>query len=251
MKSLIFLSALILVLTVTPITAQEQVPNTVSFNGFSFSFDSEIATRVNITQYLTEPADVFPPHGLHTHFVIYGEQPPDASIVGIRVYAMNDLATHEHTQAQVSQLQAMLAEQRDLATYTAGTENPLPFLPVVAAGQIIRARAHYVVTSDVTGISYITAYQQGPQPFLQQDFLYTFQGVSADGEYYISAVFRVNPEVFPTEMRTDFVYKTFLDELPDYLSESTTQLNEAQPSDFAPSLDMLDAVIQSIRFESN
>lgn len=251
MKFLKLLSALILALMVAPITAQEQDTNTVSFNDFSFSFYSELATQVNITQYLTEPADIFPPQGLHTHFVIYGEQLPDSNIVGIRVYRVADLAAYEHTQQQLTQLQSLLAERRDLTSYATNTDSPLPFLPVVAAGQIIRARAHYVGTSDVTGISYITAYQQGPQQLLQQDFLYTFQGVSTDGEYYVSAVFRVNPEAFPTEMRTDFDAQVFLNELPDYLSESTAQLVDAEPSDFAPSLDMLDTVIQSFRFESN
>jgi len=250
MKFLKVFAAVVLLLVAVPMFAQESVTNTVRFNNFSFSFDPALATHVNIAQYLTEPADVFPPQGLHTHFVIYGEQPPDASIVGIRVYRMSDLATHEHTQEQVSQLQSLLAERRDLATYTVGTENPLPFLPVVAAGQTIRARAQYVGTSDVTGISYVTAYQQAAEPLLQNNFLYTFQGISTDGAYYVSAVFRVNPASFPTEMPADFDYQAFLDRLPDYLRESAVQLNDAAPATFAPSLDLLDAVVQSFDFES-
>ena len=119
----------------------------------------------------------------------------------------------------------------------ASTENPLPFLPTIAAGQIISARVQYVGTPEVTGISYITAYQEVAEPLIQADFLYTFQGISVDGKYYVSAIFRVNPDIFPTELPTNFNYEVFLDQLPDYLSENVAQLNNPQPQlSFRPSI---------------
>lgn len=250
MKLLNVLAVLMLVIVAAPTFAQADTTNIVRFNGFSFSFDSALATRVSITRYLTEPADVFPPQGKHTHFVIYSEQPPDTNIVGIRVYRVDDLAMYGHTQQQVTQLRTLLEKRQDLATYSLGTDNPLPFLPVVAAAETIRARAAYVGTPYVKGISYLTAYQQAAEPLLQHNFLYTFQGISMDGDYYVSAVFRVNPASFPTEMPTDFDYQAFLDQLPDYLGDSAAQLSAAAPVMFAPSLDLLDAVIHSFVFES-
>lgn len=243
-------AAFILMWIAVPAIAQENPANTVSFNDFSFSFDAGLATHVSITHYLSEPTDVFPPQGEHTHFIIYGEDPPDASIVGIRVYRIDDLAAHEHTQQQVTQLQALLTERRDLTQLVNSTLPPLPFLPVQAALQTIHARAQYVGTPAVTGISYITAYQQVAEPLLQDIFLYTFQGISTDGVHYVSAAFRVNPESFPTEMPADFDYQAFPDQLPDYLTESAAQLNTAPVDTFTPSLDLLDAVIESFAFES-
>ena len=252
MRFLKVFAAMMFILIAVPMFAQADTDKTnrVSFNGFSFSFTPALATHVSITQYLTEPPDVFPPQGKHTHFVIYGESPVDSSIVGIRLYHINDLAQNEQMQQQVTQLKALLAKRGDLTTNAAGTDSPLPFLPVVAAGQIIRARAAYVETADVAGISYITAYQQAAQPLLQSDFLYTFQGISTDGTDYVSAVFRVNPKSFPTEMPSDFDYQTFLDQQPTYLSESAAQLSNAAPESFAPALGLLDAVVQSFAIDS-
>ncbi|MFN8420659.1 MAG: hypothetical protein U0528_15665 [Anaerolineae bacterium] len=148
------------------------------------------------------------------------------------------------------QLQQLLRARRDLAEYAASTANPLPFLPAVAAGQTIRARVRYLGTAAVSGISYVTAYQQAAEPLVQRDYLYTFQGISADGRYYISVVFRVSPESFPTTIPTDFDYQTFLSNLPAYLSESTAQLNSAAPESFAPALPLIDDLVQSFDFAS-
>lgn len=252
MKFLKVFAALLLMFLAAPTFAQvaTDTTNTVSFNGFSFSFASALATHVSITQFLTEAPDVFPPQGKHTSFVIYGDQPVEANVVGIRVYRVADLTQNEQMQQQAMQLEALLVDRHDLTANAAGTDNPLPFLPLVAAGQIIRARAAYVETSDLTGISYITAYQQAVQPLLQSDFLYTFQGISTDGAYYVSAVFRVNPETLPTEMQSDFDYQAFLDQLPTYLDESAVQLSNAAPETFAPALGLLDEVVQSFAIES-
>ncbi|MBC7810761.1 MAG: hypothetical protein H7175_06430, partial [Burkholderiales bacterium] len=196
--------------------AQENVTNTVAFNDFSFSFDSALATHVTIDQYLTEPADVFPPQGAHTHFVLAGDQPVADNIVGIRVYRTADLAAQEHLQEQVTRLQSLLAERHDLNQFASVSANDpanvLPFLPVVAAGQTIKARVQYVSTANMNGIIYVTAFQQAAEPLTQRDFLYTFQGLSADGATYVSAVFRVSPQSIPAEVPADFNYEEFLAE---------------------------------------
>ncbi len=231
-----------------PTFAQEKRTNRITFNDFSFSYDAELASQVVITQYLTEPADVFPPQGKHTLFVLSSEEEPDNSSVGIRVYRMADLAQYDHTQSQLIQLQELLAERRDLTQYVASSENTLPFLPVIAAGQTIHARVAYVATPKLIGISYLTAYQEAAEPLVQHDFLYTFQGISTDGKYYVSAVFRVNPNSFPTVLPADFNYETFLAQMPEYLEDSTTQLAISAPETFTPSLVTLDSIVQSVEF---
>jgi hypothetical protein len=250
MKFLKFLTILFLVLITVPTFAQDNVTNTISFNDFRFSFASDLASHASITQYLANPEDAFPPQGKHMLFVLSGEAQPDNSLVGIRVYRTADLAEYDHNQKQLTQLQSLLAERRDLTHYAASTENTLPFLPVVAAGQTIRARVAYVGTPNLTGISYITAFQEAAEPLVQGNFLYTFQGVSNNGQFYVSAIFRVNPEALPTELPVDFNYETFSAQLPDYLKNISAQLTAATPDAFAPSLSVLDAVVQSAAFKS-
>jgi hypothetical protein len=252
MKILKLLSALVLILTAIPVFAQDDTLNSVSYNGFTFSFDTSLGNHVGITQYLNDLTDVMPPDAKQTHFVVSNDPLVTDSIIGIRVYKVADLASLEHTQQQVIRLQELLAERHDLSQFETSSENAntqdntLPFLPVIAAGQTLRARVHYVGMPELSGISYITAYQQAAQPLVQADVLYTFQGISADSAYYVSVVFRVQPEAFPSETAADFNYEAFLGGIAAYFDETTAQFNTATPASFTPSLQLIDDLTQSI-----
>jgi hypothetical protein len=255
------LKALILVLllafAVTPAFAQDDTVNTVAFNGFSFSFDDAVATNVNITQYAGDPADSpFVPDPAHTQFLLYSATatptPAPESLFdglgGVRVYRVADVQGNEAREAQLVQLQSLLSARPDLtANMVADTASSvtLPFLPVVAAGQIIRARAEYVETEQVSGISYLTVITEVAEPFDASDVIYTFQGVSADGEYYISAVFHINPSALPAELEAVDM-ATF--DMNAYGSDIIAQLNAAAPEDFNPSLTDINAIVQSFSF---
>jgi heat shock protein HslJ len=121
-------------------------------------------------------------------------------------------------------------------------------MPVFPAGQVIRARAQYVETPAVQGISYVTVYRQDASPFLGNEFLYTFQGLSTDGTRYVSAIFPLDTALFPAETPTDFDYEAFIEGINDYFAESIAILNGASPDAFTPSLATLDALIQTFTF---
>ena len=127
----------------------------------------------------------------------------------------------------------------------------LPFLPVMPAAQVIRARVGLLQLDTVGGISYVTAYRQDASPFTATEFLYTFQGISTDGQYYVSAVFRLNTELFPAEIPADFDMNAFIAGIQDYFAESISTLNAAAPDDFTPSLDTLDALFASFTFTTD
>lgn len=257
MKTRVLLMILSLLLCAIPTLAQDATTtNTVSFNGFSFSFDSVLATNVNISQVEgTGPGelDVDAPH---TQFVLYrGDEmmaedfdPP----ILIRVYRTADFTGLETVEAQSQQLQTLLAARGDLAQYTMVPESggglELPYLPVANAGQVIRARAQYLDLPGLQGVRYLTVYRQDVSPFTAGDFVYTFQGLTTDGQYYVSAIFNVDTDLFPVEIPTDFDYDAFSADFITYLTESTAQLDQAGPASFSPSLVDVDAVIQSFAF---
>ncbi len=264
MKSKLLILVLLLALCALPVLAQDTTQqagtiNVVSFNGFNFTFDSVLATNVNISQFAGDPADLAQPGGpevRHTQFLLYSQTPPPESILDaagtIRVYNVADLTDYPTNAERFQQLQTLLNDRADLTPFmtvdvnAAGTE--LPFLPVFPASQVIRARAQFVETPFVRGISYITVFRQDVSPFVNNEFLYTFQGVSLDGTRYISAIFRVDASMFPTEIPADFDMDTFTAQFQAYLTESVTQLNAATPESFTPSLSFIDAVIQSFSF---
>jgi heat shock protein HslJ len=261
MKFKALLVTLILVFCAFPALAQQPsgTLNTVSFNGFSFNFDSTLATNVNISQFAGDPADLQQPGGpevRHTQFLLSSTSPAPESFLdatgAIRVYQTADFAAYADAQVELQQLQTLITDRADLAPFmavdTTVAPNELPFMPQMPASQVIRARAQYVETPAVRGISYVTVFRQDVSPFVSSEFVYTFQGLSIDGAHYISAIFRVNASVFPADIPADFDMDTFNATFNDYLVESVDQLNQAGLETFTPSLTTIDALIQSISF---
>jgi heat shock protein HslJ len=252
---------LCLALFALPVLAQDSA-NTITFNNFSFNFDSSLASSVNVTQFPGDAPDLAQPGGpevAHTQFVLYSNPPAPESIfdapIAIRVYQTADFGPYEFPFQQLQQLQTLLAERPDLAQFMAvpadnTSPNDLPFMPVLPAAQVIRARAQFVETPALQGVSFVTLYSQGVSPFTAGDFFYTFQGLGADGSHYVSMVARLNTGLFSSEIPADFDYDAFTETFNDYLNESVATLNAATPDDFTPSLTALDALVQTFAFTS-
>jgi heat shock protein HslJ len=247
--------ALVALFMALPVQAQDGTTQSLTFDGFSFQFDESVALNVNITQFPGDPVSLQQPGGpevAHTQFLLYNELPaPEGVLDGagsIRVYRTADFSGYEFPTQAYQQLQTFLAQRPDLTTYTNGTnitqEYSLPFLPSFPASQVIRGAAQYVQTSSI-GISYITVYRQDASPFLANEFLYTFQGISTDGSTYVSAIFPVTTTLFPTEFGEDFDYDAFAAAYDEYIVESSATLNTAAPTDFTPSLTTLNTIISS------
>lgn len=126
----------------------------------------------------------------------------------------------------------------------------LPFLPWVNMKQAFCAQPELIEFSSGKGIRYITYYSQGPNPVLDDQVFYTFQGLTEDGQYYVSALFPVQTGVFPTEAPAcdacgDSNNDPFA-EMTGLLAEQLTQLNTLEEHSFRPSLTVLDDVIRSL-----
>lgn len=241
-----------LLLIASPVFAQDSgESHTVSFDGVSLTFDTALASNVNLTQYPGDPAEFGPGFAepAHTQFTFYNAFPVPESIGdaigGVRVYQTSDFIGFSEHENQLAALQSLLDEQPNLADFEAlntedVTANALPFIPVYAAGQVLRARTQYLETNAVQGIAYLTIFQQALEPF--ERALWTFQGVSPDGATYIAAIFNVSSSVFP-EDASDFD----VDRFNEYRAKMVAWLNEADPASFEPALPMLEALIQSIQ----
>jgi len=249
---------LALLVTAAPALAQEGAQHSVAFDGLRFSYDAALASGVAISAQSGSQPDVFPPDPWRSEFLFYTARPIPESIwdaVGaVRVYPAADLAAHEATAAVLDQLQTLLADRPDLAAFGASLaeENSLtlPFLPVLPAGQAIRARAEYVDSPALSGIRYVTAYSEAAEPFTADAFVYTFLGLSADGGTAVSVIINLSAAGFPAELEPIDDLGAFVDRLPEYLAESTARLNEAAPESFTPSLALADALVESLAFDS-
>ncbi|MBL8099277.1 MAG: hypothetical protein JNK81_08845 [Anaerolineales bacterium] len=120
----------------------------------------------------------------------------------------------------------------------------LPFLPTFNAGQMFYANFGTATFQNGSGIRYITEFSQFPHPITNNGMFYTFQGITNDGLYYVSAVFPINVDFlvgYPTPTdQGDFAF------IESEVIRVTEQLNNTSSDSFTPRLSALDTLIQSI-----
>jgi len=130
----------------------------------------------------------------------------------------------------------------------------LPFLPLINAQQDFYAQAKVLQFKNGTGIRYITQFDQAPLPVNNQEMFYTFQGLTSDGNTYLSLTLPISSPVLPANNNPNSPVPTGgiafdqndLSKFPQYLSAVTGVLNSASPGSFSPSLSTMDELVNSI-----
>jgi len=160
--------------------------------------------------------------------------------------------------AQQSKLAVLLKDGIDpryCTTPPRSVEDHLPYLPWTNAAQAFCAQlktlefgpADGPSHSRGSGIRYLTTYAQGINVVLEGEVFYTFQGLTNDGQYYISMVYPVETGVFEATAPSAAELKALtLDGIRNQLAGQIVTLNGMNAQNFTPPLDKLDAVIESI-----
>lgn len=133
------------------------------------------------------------------------------------------------------------------------TNTHLPFLPWINMQQVFCSQPQILQFEGGQGVRYLTYFAQSPEPALDYRITYTFQGLTDDGEFYISAEFPIATGIFPTEAPPcpkcgEADYNPF-EEWAAILVEQHAQLNTLAADSFLPSLITLDDVIKSLQIE--
>jgi hypothetical protein len=167
----------------------------------------------------------------------------------IRIYPVEEfLQTVPVVTDNINTLQDILANPAN------SLPKNLPFLPYVNAAQDFYAQMQVVNFQNGSGIRYLTQFDQAPIPINNQEMFYTFQGLTSNGRYYISATLPVNAAFLPVDGNINsptprdgvpMDWNNF-ENWPIYLDAVTQKIGAADPNAFQPSLPMLDALIQSI-----
>ena len=170
----------------------------------------------------------------------------------VRVYPAADLAAYEATAAVLDQLQTLLADRPDQPPLARRWRKrlTLPFLPVLPAGQAIRARAEQCRQPGAVRHPLRDRLQRGGGAVLADAFVYTFLGLQRRRRH--GRLRDHQPERSRVPRRAEPIddLGAFVDRLPEYLAESTARLNEAAPESFTPSLALADALVESLAFDS-
>ncbi len=159
------------------------------------------------------------------------------------VYEVADLAdtTAQPEADELAELLAGNPTEADLAEL-----QNLPYLPLIGAPQVIHGAEKVITFGNGSGVRYVTAFFHDASPFVATSFQYTFQGLSDDGQYYVSLIVPLRTDLFPEDFPAEFPEGDSAEAYGEYLTENQALLTEAAADAFLPDLTTLDSVVSSI-----
>jgi hypothetical protein len=232
--------------------APENLSN-VTFVGGGFSYDDTLATAAVVETVPANttglPGEMVAPE--HIEITFDGYVLPDMlHTPQIAIYPVGGLeAVNGRAANEIAALRALLAARPDIPP-DGGFEAPaLPFLPLFNAGQVLRTGVAYLDFQNGSGVRYLTQFDQAYLPINNDELFYTFQGITADGTLYVSAVLPVSHPSLPADVGG--VDEAFIESFDAYILEIAAQLDAQPPDSFTPDLTLLDGMIESLMVGSD
>ncbi|MBC7876822.1 MAG: hypothetical protein H7Y59_06575 [Anaerolineales bacterium] len=231
----------------------------VLLNGIAFVIPPGIATGA-----LAEPQEAVPPTENVPWWEIhpaYVEYPLQGYVLSntfhapkVYVYPVNEfIQVNADVAAGIDQLKTILSSP------TQPLPENLPFLPTFNAAQVFYSNEQLITFQNGSGIRYLTQFDQAPAPVNNHAVFYTFQGITSDGQYYVSAILPVSigflaeyasPEYPVPADGIPFDWDKY-ENIQAHFDGVKQKLNGTDPSTFNPSLLTLDEMIQSISITGN
>lgn len=125
----------------------------------------------------------------------------------------------------------------------------IPDIPYYNASPAILSRFQYLDFRSGAGILFLTQYSQemDPNPVNSEELTLTFQGITADGRYYVAARLAITHPSLPKGI--DFTDEIERDRQRQYLRKAEKELEAFSEESFLPSFKSLKALLSSIYVE--
>jgi hypothetical protein len=130
------------------------------------------------------------------------------------------------------------------STPVPGLKKQLPFLPLLDEQQMMQAQIRFFNFKNGQGVRYLTQFSQGFNPINNHDLVYSFQGLTEDGKYYLSAILPINASNLPSGASP-----IPGDNYDSYIAGIIQQLDSQQITDFNPVLSYLDDLMASFEIK--
>lgn len=115
----------------------------------------------------------------------------------------------------------------------------VPIMPWQDASTPFFLKKKYLVAPGAKMVRYVAQYGVEPTPITNKDLSYVAQGLSSDGNYYISVFAPVAAKQLPTAVKFDKDYS-------GYIKGASASLEKTKDADFTPKLADLDKLVSSI-----
>jgi len=245
--------------SLTPISVQPSAATntTVTFGSLSLVIPSSVASGASGQDYPRVDAEdaaywqKTPGHlqvSLNNYYALQGKfhQP--------QIYVYPAMAYVELVPAAFESMHRLRNVMNPVTTITA---DQLPAVPFFNAGQLFASNVQAVSFQNGNGVRFLTEYGQYPAPVNNHELFYHFQGFTSDGDDYIVAIFPITALVLAETGDAGaalpsggILYPFFADPNPEtlqkYYNDVASLLETTSPDAFTPTIDQLDALIQSM-----
>jgi hypothetical protein len=231
----------------------------VSFQNVSFVIPSGLAISASSKVIPNNPTDqnggpwaVAPQH---IEFTLNGYNLPAGYFqeILIDVYPAQEYPkVNDWARVSLQNLQAFLASPAMPAT-----PDTLPLVPYFNAGPLFDARVKVITFKVGSGVRLVTEYGQAAGPATNNATFYNFEGLTSDGKYFlvvvlpIEAPFLLNGNDPSASLPAEGIpFPNFNSPDPalynNYYKAITDKMNATDSNSFQPSINSLDALVQSI-----
>jgi hypothetical protein len=215
-----------------------------AYRGTSFNYDPFLTIdTISVTlPELEEPLLDAVPEYLDFAFVNYPHLDTNHT-PSLKVYPVDEFVVLNPMAGEI-----IMDLENLLLTKPTSVPGDIPFLPFWNAAQAIKVKIKYLDFQNGTGVRFLTQYGQDIWPINNQDIFYTFQGLTRDGRYYVSAVFPISsPDIPPNgDEYPGGVYMAFENDYDSYIAFTEDLLNDSYDTWFLPELQLLDDLIESL-----
>ena len=221
-----------------------EIPDAL-LEGISFSFAPQVAQRADaeIVPGENYGPDAMPGSNYPTHYKFTLRGYPVVDHFHTPTIIVYPVEEYRAISPQAAEIIAEL--EQIVRTRSAADMRELPFLPMWPANQIFGSNFEFVDFQNGSGMRILTMFGQDIFPINNSSLFYTFQGLTDDGRYYVSAVLPVTHPQLPGDSSVDD-WPSFEQSWPAYSRETVSWLGDQPSTSFNPNLTDLDTMIATI-----
>jgi hypothetical protein len=125
----------------------------------------------------------------------------------------------------------------------------LPFLPAIPQEQTFFSHLTDLSFNGGQGVRFITEYSDGPFPISNKNIIYTFQGLTGEGKYWVAVTLPISSPILPADYDTlpeGYTRESLAQNYSSYVSDVKEALEAQALGSFSPTINMLDNLVKSI-----